>query len=284
MLRLSLLTLAAALALFAASPDFSRALKLYSRTDYERSLELLLSLPSKNGEVYGLIGRNYYMLGNYKKATDHLVKATAAEPGSSEFWMWLGRAWGRRAETSSVFTAPGFAGKSREAFETAVRLDPGNAEAMNDLFEYYLQAPGFLGGGLDKASSLAARIARRDKVEGYWAQARLAEKRKEYGQAEQQLRSAAELAPQQIGRVIDLAKFLARRGRIEESEQAFEQAARISPNHPKLLYERAELYIREKRNMATARALLERYLKSDLTPDDPPRSQAERLLKEAAGG
>jgi cytochrome c-type biogenesis protein CcmH/NrfG len=284
MLRAFLVSLAVGVTLFAASADFSRALKLYNRTDYEGSVQLLLASASKDGDTYNLIGRNYYMLSDYKKASDFMSKAVKVEPGNSQFWHWLGRAWGRRAETSSVFTAPGYASKARDAFETAVRLDPKNIEAMNDLFEYYLEAPGFLGGGLDKASALASQIAASDKVEGFYAQARLAEKRNEYGQAEQQLRSAAELAPQQIGRVIDLAKFLARQGRVQESERVFEQAERINPKHPKLLFERAETYIRGNRNMATARALLQQYLKSDLTPDDPPRSEAQKLLKQAAGG
>ena len=51
--------------------------------------------------------------------------------------------------------APGHASKAHRYFEKAVELDPKNLEAMNDLFEYYLEAPGFLGGGFDKAQALA---------------------------------------------------------------------------------------------------------------------------------
>ena len=123
-----------------------------------------------------------------------------------------------------------------------------------------------------------------DPVEGHYVQARLSEKHKEFGTAEQQLRRAAELAPQQIGRAIDLAKFLAKQGRTQESEQTFQQAARINPDSPKLLFARAETYIRDGRNLSTAKDLLKRYLKADLTPDDPPRSEAEKLLREASGG
>lgn len=53
----------------------------------------------------------------------------------------------------------------RKAFERAVQLNPSNVEALNDLFEYYLEAPGFLGGGLDKASDAANRIGKLDPVE-----------------------------------------------------------------------------------------------------------------------
>ena len=50
------------------------------------------------------------------------------------------------------------ASKARQYFERAVALDPANEEAMNDLFDYYLQAPGFLGGGFERAEQVAKRI------------------------------------------------------------------------------------------------------------------------------
>jgi len=98
------------------------------------------------------MGRNYYGQGEFKKATEVLEKAAALEPESSEICLWLGRAYGRRAETSSMLTAPGFATKARQFFERAAQLNPNNLDAQSDLFEYYLEAPGFLGGGFDKAS------------------------------------------------------------------------------------------------------------------------------------
>lgn len=265
--------------LAAKPPQWDRARDLYQRTDYHESLALLLPAHEKDAETVELIGQNYFMLGEYKKATEAFEKAVALEPDNSEYVHWLGRAFGRRAETSNPLTAPGYASKARQSFERAYELDPGNHEAVNDLFEYYLQAPGFLGGGLQKAEALARHIAGLDAAEGHYAQAQLDDKRKEYDAAEQQLRRAAELAPRQVGRLLDLAKYLAKRGRIKESEATFEQAARLAPNSAKVLFERANIYIKEKRNLDEARELLERYMRSPLTPDDPPRERAEALLK-----
>jgi len=59
----------------------------------------------------------------------------------------------------------------------------------------------------------------------------------------------------------------------------FAQADKVAPNDPKVLFERADTYIREQRNLDDARRLLQRYLASHLTPDDPPRERAEDLLK-----
>jgi tetratricopeptide (TPR) repeat protein len=271
-------------AVWAGGPEFERARKLYNLTEFEQSLKILQAIPQKDGEVHDLIGRNYYMQGDFKNATEALEKAVAAEPGNSEFNLWLGRAYGRRAETSSLFTAPGHASKARQCFEKAAQLNPRNLEAQSDLFEYYLEAPGFLGGGLEKAAATAEQIDRINPAEGYWARAKLAEKRKEFSSAEEQLRRAIELTPRQVGRLIDLARLLAKQGRMEEAEQSFARAEAIAPDSPKVLFAKADVYIKTGRNLNVAKDLLKRYLSLALTPEDPPRSQAEKLLKQAQGG
>src|SRR5579872_5774399 len=172
--------------------SFQRAEELYKRTDYRGSLAILHALGESNAIVDSLAGQNYFMLGEYKKATDSFEKAVMLEPSNSVYVHWLGRAFGRRAETSSPFLAPGHAAKARQYFERAVALDPTNEEALNDLFDFYLQAPGFLGGGYEKAERIADRIAQQNAAEGYFARAQLADKRKQYDTAEEQLRRAME--------------------------------------------------------------------------------------------
>ena len=265
-----------------AQGNLERAEELYNKTDYQKSLALLHEAPVRQAAAYSLIGRDYFMLGEYKKATEAFQKAFALEPSNSVHAHWLGRAFGRRAETSSPFLAPMHASKARQYFEQAVALDPSNDEALNDLFDYYLQAPGFLGGGYEKAEQVAKRIAARNEAEGHFAQAQLADRRKQYDTAEEQLRRAMELAPHQVGRVLDLAKYLAKRGRFQESEAAFDKALQLDPQSPKIYFTRARVYIEEKRNLDKAKDLLIKYLRSDLTPDDPPREQAEKLLKQVS--
>jgi tetratricopeptide (TPR) repeat protein len=272
-----------ALSCLHAQDELKQAERLYQRTDYRASLSVLKQVQAPTAPVYFLAGKNYFMLGDFKRAGEAFEKAAALEPTSSNYALWLGRAFGRRAETSSPLFAPGHASKARQYFERAVELDPHNEEALNDLFDYYLQAPGFLGGGYDKAETLAKRIAERDEAEGHFAAAQLADKRKNFDTAEKQLRRAMELAPRQVGRVLDLARYLAKRGRIQESEAAFEQAEKLDPNNPKVCFDRARTYIEQKRNLDKAKDLLIRYLGSDLTPDDPPREDAEKLLKQVSG-
>lgn len=276
-------TLAVAAGLLAVGQDFRKAEELYQHTDYYGSLKVLQAIHSPDAEAYCLMGKDYYMVGDLKRATDFFQKATVLAPRNSDYFVWLGRAWGRRAETASPFTAPFAASKARQYFELAVQLNPHNGEATGDLFDYYLNAPGMLGGGLDKADSLAKLIANNDEAEGHFAAAQIADRRREFDRAEQQLRRAVELAPRQVGRVLDLAHFLAKVGKVQESDAVFAQAEKIAPNSPKILYTRAKTYIELKRNLDEAKVLLKKYLQSNLTPEDPSREEAQKLLQKASG-
>src|SRR5579863_7000186 len=198
-----------------------RADALYYRTQYGASLQILAGDPTPDAATYALTGKDYFMLGDYKRATETFERATAAAPTSSDYELWLGRAYGKRAETDGWLTAGFHASKARQCFETAVTLDPRNHEAMNDLFDYYLNAPGFLGGGSDKAESMAKRIEQERPAEYHYEMAQLAERKKQYAAAEQHLRSAVSLAPGDVGRILDLARYLSKHGRIEESDALF---------------------------------------------------------------
>jgi len=258
---------------------WTRAHELYQRTDYAGSLGELLSTNEKDSATLLLMGRDYFGLADYKQATEALEKAAALAPGNAECFLWLGRAYGRRAEIANPFSAPGLASKSRQMFERAVALDPSNREAAGDLFDYYLGAPGFLGGGENKAEGLAAQVAQRDPAEGHYYQAQLDDRRKEYDSAEKHLRAALELAPRQVGRVLALARYLGMHGHAKESDALFDQAERIAPGDPKVIYERASTYVKTGRNLEEARKLLHRYLQAQVTPSDPPKSDAQNLLR-----
>jgi tetratricopeptide (TPR) repeat protein len=260
--------------------EVNAAEELYKHTNYARSLALLDKNTNDPATIF-LIGRDYFMLGDFKKSTDFLQKAAAAQPANSEYLDWLGRAYGKRAETSNPLVAPGLAAKAREAFERSVQLDPKNSDALSDLFDYYLDAPGFLGGGYDKALAVADKIAAIDPPEGYFVKAKLAQKKKEYSAAEEHLRTAIAIAPHEVGHMIALAKLLANEGRTRESDDVFLAAQNAAPNAPQVWFAHADVLIKQKRDLAEARNLLQKYMHAPVTVDDPPKEEALRLLKQA---
>ncbi len=181
-------------ALAAAGLHLNEAENLYQRTDYQRSLSLL-DRQTHDASANFLMARDYFMLADYKKATDYLQRAMAGAPNSGLYMDWLGKIYGKRAENSNPLLAPGLAVKARQSFERSIELDPRNSEALEDLFDYYLEAPSFLGGGYDKASDVAGKIAAIDPSEGHFVKAKLAQKRKEYADAESHFREAVGADP-----------------------------------------------------------------------------------------
>jgi len=270
--------------LAAGSTILERANALYERTEYDAALRILQGAPASDAAALALAGKAHFGKADYDPAYKALEKAVEAAPGNDHYWNWLGKAYGRRAETGNFLTAPGFAKKCRRAFERSVELNPRNAEAASDLFQYYLNAPGFLGGGVEKAEAISRRMREAAPAEHHFMQAELARKRGDLAATEKHLRKAMELEPDEAGRALDLAVFLLRTGRYEESGRLFDSARQVEPPEPKALFVEAQAYIEAKRNLPGARLLLERYLASEITPDDPPRREAEKLLRKVNGG
>ncbi len=270
----------------ASLPAFSQALnraeELYTHTEYDRSIALL-DKQSTVPAVQFLLGRDYFMLGDFKKASESLENAVHGSPQNAEYMDWLGRAYGKRAETSNPLSAIGLASKTRQAFERSVALDPRNSDALDDLFDYYLEAPGFMGGGYDKALGVAAKMAIVDPAQAYFERSKLAQKKKEYQNAERELRQSVAAAPRSVGHLIELARLLAKQGHVSESEGVLSQARQMAPNSPRLWLATAGIYIQQNRNLNEARDLLVKYVQAPITADDPPKQEALRLLKQVGG-
>jgi tetratricopeptide (TPR) repeat protein len=281
-LTISAVAYAAESAAMHGTSTLDKAEDLYKRTEFEASLALLDKHSTEAATLF-LLGRNYFMLADFKKSADYLGKAVQANPHSSDYSDWLGRAYGKRAETGNPLAAPGYATKARQAFEQAVALDGRNSDALSDLFDYYLDAPGFLGGGYDKAANIAEKISAVDPPEGYFEQAKLAQKRREFDTAERHLLRAIAATPQKVSGLLEYAKFLASQGRNRESDAILLKAEQLHPNSPRVWYTRADILVHQHRDLSQAKDLLQRYLQSAITVDDPSKQDAARLLRQANG-
>jgi hypothetical protein len=50
------------------NPDLSRAEELYRRTEYGRAIEALQALDGRDAAGYALLGKSYFMQGQYKES------------------------------------------------------------------------------------------------------------------------------------------------------------------------------------------------------------------------
>ena len=266
-------------ALAGGNAELQRAEEEYQRTDYAAVLKTLLAYSPKSPAADALIGKSYYMDGQFKNSAAYFEAAVSEDPLNSTYFDWLGRAYGRRAEQASLLTALPLAVKTRQSFERAVALDSRNLEALGDLFEYYLQAPAVVGGGIEKAGRIAGRITELSEPEGHYVRARMAEKQNRMTKAESEYRKAMELAPDQVGRILDLAMFLSNQGSVRESDDLFATASQAAPQSPRVMIARASAYVHARRNLPAAEKLIQQSAQLPHTPDDPTRLDVARLVQ-----
>jgi len=277
--KLSILWLGCVLALSIAanaapSPE---ALLAQGRVDDAiSSLQSKLSTAPNDADSYNLLCRAYFVLENWDAAVKSCQKAVSLQPSNSEFHLWLGRAYGEKASHASFFSAAGLAKKVRNEFETAVRLNSGNLEARADLAQFYVEAPGLVGGGKDKAEAQARELATLDPPEAEMIQAWIAEKNKDLPGAEGHLRAAIDLSKGRAGTWLALAEFYRRTSHADKMQDALEHAVSAN-NHNHVLMQAAEILTRSKRNPSQAIELLRQYL-SNPTVEDAPAFKAHYLL------
>ncbi len=168
--------LLASLPLLAKTPEWERAHALFQSSDFKQAAAILEKAPRHDVDNLMLLGESYMELKKFGDAVDTFEKSTELAPKSSLAHLWLGRAWGRLAETNKLLGF-GRARKAKSAFEKAVELDPKNPEALDDLFEYYFEAPGIVGGGLDKAEAVAKMVSSINPERGQRLLAKVASER-----------------------------------------------------------------------------------------------------------
>ena len=246
--------------------------------DAIRVLRVRTAASPNDAEAFHLLARAYYAEERWDDAVRACDRAIALDPNNSNYQMWLGRSDGLKAEHSNFFTAARMVGRIRRAFERAVELDGKNVEARSNLAEFYIEAPGFMGGSADKARIQAEKIAPLDAPVSMWVLARLAEKDDSPQEAERYFRAAIEASHGSAETWIDLASFFRRSKRYDEMEKAIQQGLAADHKRSTDLYDAASILARAGRDYPLAVQLLHQYIGSGSTSEDAPLPQAHYLL------
>lgn len=109
----------------------------------------------------------------YDEAEDYIKEASSrlnnevdnATRGAVYFW--LGTIMEQQAENSSIFSTMSYAKKSLTGYLQAVKLLPDNLQYREGLINFYLDAPGLLGGNTDKAIKQAQIVFSKNELFGY---------------------------------------------------------------------------------------------------------------------
>jgi tetratricopeptide (TPR) repeat protein len=187
------------------------AIGLYEKGKFSQAASLLRKLADSspaNPELRIRLGRSYLKTREWDKAVQEMEKAVQLQPSNARYHLWLGRACGDRASHSIFIKALGWARRVVKEFETARKLAPADLDVRFDLLEYYLEAPGMVGGGKEKAEAEVQAIAKISAEKGHTARAALYSKDKKLDLARKELQQAAMEYPLSVSAYKDLTAFL----------------------------------------------------------------------------
>ena len=134
-------------------------------------------------------------------------RAVALDGHVARYHRQLAEVIGVIAQHSNPFQQLFLARRFRKEIDTALTLDPKDVQALRDLLEFYLLAPGIAGGDRLQAQVTAGRIFAIDEAEACLARARIAEVEHRAADVEYWLHKAAERQPPNYRARIALAKF-----------------------------------------------------------------------------
>ena len=231
-----------------ADDSVSKGIELFQHRQYQQAEKVLRHVVAANesnatGQYY--LGRTYFMLCDYDQAITHLQRAVDLDSHQSRYDYWLGRAYGEKTKRSGLLKQAGLAKKVRTAFEQAVMLDPNNVAARAALGNFYAQAPGFMGGGIDKATEQAAALTALDPLQGELLKARILEEQKKPNDAEALYKKLEKRYGYSPG-VSDLygqyGKFLLRQGRADEAIAKLQAQLELEPSDISVFFDLAVAY------------------------------------------
>ena len=156
----------------AASQTLEQGIALFEQENYDQAetiFQKLLDSDSKNASAQFYLGRIAFEKEDHDKALKLFEKASEIESDSPVYTMWIGNAYGRKAQKASVLRQAGYAKKCIAHYEKAIELDPDFIPARFRAIDYYVEAPGFVGGGRDKAEAQVLEIETIDPKEAYMA-------------------------------------------------------------------------------------------------------------------
>jgi tetratricopeptide (TPR) repeat protein len=258
-----------------------KGIKLFEEGKYPEAkhfFEGFVKENPKNDTALFYLGKVWLAQDNHDKAIDWLKKAVELNDSSSEYHIWLGQAYGIKAQNSSMFKQPFLAKKVKKEFKKAVELDSTNLDARFALMQYYLVAPGIMGGNKDEAKKQAQEIKKLDTLLGHQAFGLIYEQEEEYDKAEQEYLSAVEKDTSKVDAYYSLGYFYGRIEKYDEAVQTFEKILEIDPEEMNAYYQIGRMGAFSGQNLDRAVECFKKYLTKEPGENSPSLAWAHYRL------
>ena len=150
--------------------DDSSGITLLTQRKFSEAQSYFESRVKKDNKDYEA---HYYLAvslsrqGKFDEAEDEIDEAIDLNETIAKYHLARGQILGQKAMNANIISQGFLAPKIKNAFLRASELDPSNIEARQALFNYYIMAPGIMGGSTEKALEQANAIVSLNPYRGY---------------------------------------------------------------------------------------------------------------------
>ncbi|MBL7959927.1 tetratricopeptide repeat protein [bacterium] len=218
--------------LFAQS-DLERGRELFKNKKYAEARSIFEKISNESdhqAEAYYYLGSIYLRFDrDPDKAVDLLEKAIESENANAKYHLMLSNALGAKAMQSNMLKQAFLAPKIKKEMEKAVELDPNYAEARMALTQFYVMAPGIMGGSIGKAKEQADALVKLDAYQGFMAYASIYNHEEDWQAAEGYFKKAIAAQPLKATPYHQLGYMYLKQKRTKEAVEQFKKMAEYDP-------------------------------------------------------
>jgi len=179
------------------------------------------------------------------EAVAHMERAVDLDKQNADYYYGLGAAYGVKAQRSGMIKQAFLAPKAKKAFLRAIELNNQHIPARIGLIQYYLMAPGIMGGDEELAARHIDTLVLQDEVVGRTFRARMLEREKKVTEAEKELKTALDHHPQSERAWRSLGSFYLRTGKPDDALRSFQSYAALRPDTADVYDAIGEAYLKK---------------------------------------
>ena len=261
-----------------AQSNLEKGTALFETKKYEEAKPLLKGVEESAKDYAGaryMLGRIAFETKEYDDAVDYFEEAIEANNKVADYYSWLGDTYGTIARDANLFKQGLLAPKMKDAWEKAIALDPKNLNARFSLVEYYAQAPGFMGGSMDKAKEMARQIGGINPAQGHRSMGNILVREKKIDEAEKEY---LEMVKSDQAYTLVLANFYVNQKQYDKAFSMFEDAVRKNPAEMGPMYQIGKTSALSGQKLERGEECLKKYLLYTPKQNEPSHAGANMRL------
>jgi tetratricopeptide (TPR) repeat protein len=261
-----------------AQVKIDQAKRLFEEKKYAEAEKLLLPIEDDDRDYAAAqyyLGRIAFSRREYDNAADFFEEATEANNKVADYFSWLGNTYGTIAGDANPIRQGLLAPKMKSAWEKAIALDSKNLDARTSLIQYYLQAPGIMGGSVEKAKEVAKQILILKPAEGHLQIGNIYMHEKKTIEAEKEFILMAKSDPAYVSA---LANFYTSQKQYDKAFQLFGEAIQKNASDFIAIYQYGRTSALSGQRLEKGEAYLNKYLMHTPEKNEPSHAGANMRL------